>query len=130
MIEFDEVDDDAGRALDVLADQVLRSLEAAGLPAFRSGGGEDASGAEIEVDRGDDAAGGVHVTWRPAAQLVDDAGDALLQGRLSDHAIQRSGAIKFAMKDAIGSVLTVFGFVVDDSEDDMRPASIRVIRKS
>jgi hypothetical protein len=129
MVEFNQVDDEVNRALSALADQVLQSLKSTGLPVFHSNAGEDLSGAEIEVDRGDDAAGGVYVSWRPDSQLVNDASDALLQGRLDDPVIRKSGAIKVAMKDAIGSVLAIFGFVVEDSGDDMRPVSVRVIRK-
>jgi hypothetical protein len=127
--EFDQVDRNVGRTINRLAEDVRYSLDLAGLPVLREGG-VVGHGAEVEVDFGNDAAGGIYVTWQPAERLVESAGNALLQGEFDDICIQQSAAIKTAMKEAIASILESLGFRVDESNDDMRPISIRVTSRA
>ncbi|MFG3002249.1 hypothetical protein [Streptomyces sp. NPDC048340] len=124
MSEFERVEGTVEAALNMLADQVADELELAGLSVLK-GGNADA-GAEIEVDAGEDEAGGVYVTWCPGSQLSLAAAVAVQQGRFDEPMIQHSGTVKRIMLDAISAILQSSRFSVEQSTDDMRPLAIRV----
>jgi hypothetical protein len=108
-----------------LADAVRTELTGAGLPV---GDESDAgfTGAQIEVDLGDDAAGGVFVTWRAGALHVEAANRSLIDGGFDDAAADRTRLIGTTMRDAMVTVLAAAGFDVSPSDDDMRPLALRV----
>ena len=108
-----------------LADAVRTELTAAGLPV-----GDESErggiGAQIEVDLGGDAAGGVFVTWRAGSLRVEAANRSLIDGGLDDEAIRRPGLIATTMREAMITILVDAGFDAAPSDDDMRPLALRV----
>ncbi|MER5739699.1 hypothetical protein ABT117_29065 [Streptomyces sp. NPDC002262] len=126
--EFERVEGDDEAALQGLASQVAEELELAGLTVIREGDVD--AGAEIEIDKGADEAGGVYVTWSPNSRLSLAAAVAVQQGRFDEPAIQHSGMVKRIMREAIFELLRSARFGVERSGDDMRPLSIRVTSSS
>jgi hypothetical protein len=110
-----------------IAEQAREALHMAGLPAFHFGNNERAGGAEIEIDLGDDAAGGVFVAWRPDGRLSQLAAESVRSGQLSHPAIRQAGTVSQIMRDAIILILGSAGFAAEVSDDDMRPLSVRVL---
>jgi len=112
---------DVERALRTdLADAVRSELTGAGLPVG------DESGAEVEVDLGDDASGGVFVTWRAGSLHVEDANRSLIDGGFDDAATRRTDVIGTAMRDSMITILSAAGFEASPSDDEMRPLALRV----
>ena len=123
MVEFDEVVEPVRTERETLADMARNELMFAGLPVPH---GDDGPGAVFEVDFGADAAGGVFVKWHADGRLRTAAAQSVLAGRLTDPAIRRSGRISLIMRDAIISILNEAGYAAEPSDDDMRPAALRV----
>jgi hypothetical protein len=119
------VDNPESAARAALAAAVRAVLVGAGLPVP-----EDADsgehGAQLEVDLGDDAAGGVFVTWRLGAAHVEDTNRSLLDGGFDDAAARRSGIAAVAMRDAMIEILRFEGLDARPSDDVMRPLALRV----
>ncbi|MEW1550635.1 hypothetical protein [Streptomyces tsukubensis] len=124
MDEFEHVESDSEVALEMLASQVAGELELAGLTVLREGNIH--AGAEIDVDTGADESGGIYVTWSTNSRLSLAAALAVQQGRFDDPAIQHSGTVKQIMRKAIFELLQSARFGVEESDDEMRPLSIRV----
>jgi hypothetical protein len=123
--EFETVDD-VERALRTdLADAVRIELTGAGIPV---GDESDAAltGAQIEIDLGDDAAGGVFVTWRAGTLHVEAANRSLIDGGFDDAAARRPSVIATTMRDAMITILDAAGFAAAPSDDVMRPLALRV----
>jgi hypothetical protein len=108
-----------------LADAVRSELTGAGLPV---GDESDAgfAGAEVEVDLGDDASGGVFVTWRAGTLHVEAANRSLIDGGFDDAATRRTDVIATTMRDAMITILRAAAFDASPSDDDMRPLALRV----
>nr|WSX75734.1 hypothetical protein OH826_18860 [Streptomyces sp. NBC_00899] len=126
MSDFINAADDVLADRNQLADQVCRELQLAGIPAFRMVDLVDSVGAEVEVDAGDDEAGGVFVTWRPNPALSQAVAESVRNRELSAPAIRHSGTISSHMRDAIIGILKSAGFRADVADDDMRPMAIHV----
>jgi hypothetical protein len=126
MTGFQHVSLSTEESYNTIATLVYSALEVAGLPAHYHSMGSMMPGAEIEVDTGDDEAGGVHVVWRPSKQLSLAAIELIRQGKLSDPVIEHSGSVKLVMRDAIIAILASAGFTLQPSTDDMRPLAILV----
>jgi hypothetical protein len=109
------------------ARKVRDILIGAGLPVSYSSDEPKPPGVKIEVDLGDDEAGGVFITWRPGAAISQSAVDSIRNGDLENSAIKRSGMVSKMMMGAVFSILQSEGFAVEDLEDDMRPLSVRVL---
>jgi hypothetical protein len=127
MAEFKHVSGDALQSLNLLAELVYGALELAGLPAHLQPKSLSISGAEIDVDTGDDAGRGVYVFWHPHPAVADAAAERVQRRQLSDLIIERSGAISRHMEAAIINILTSAGFDVEESRDGLRPFTVRVI---
>jgi hypothetical protein len=127
MAEFKHVSGDALKSLNLLAELAFGALELAGLPAHLQPKSLSISGAEIDVDTGDDAGRGVYVFWHPHPAVADAAADCVQRHQFSDPIIERSGTISLHMKSAIINILTSAGFEVEESRDDLRPFAVRVI---
>ncbi|MCL8014550.1 hypothetical protein [Streptomyces sp. AS02] len=111
-----------------LADRVCRELTLAGMPAFRDDR-DDQAGAQVEVDTGDDAAGGVFVDWRTDPTLRQAAFDSMQSGDYTAPAIRHDGAVCSHMQKAIIGILTSAGFQAEAAatfDGDLRPLSVRV----
>jgi hypothetical protein len=124
--ELDQVAIEVRTARLEIARTTRDELARAGLP-IRESGGPNSAGAEIEVDFGDDGAGGVFVTWHADSGLTEAAAQSVLAGRLNDPAIQQSGTISTAMRDAMVAILVAARCVAEPSGDDMRPLALRVL---
>ncbi|WP_067812523.1 hypothetical protein [Actinomadura kijaniata] len=117
------------RARDRLAAHARNALAAAGLPLMPSDLEVTlGSGAEIEVDYGADAAGGVYATWRLHPQLARAAAYAIGEETGEDDpALLFSGAVAVAMERALGAILTAAGFTVEEADDEYRPFTLRIV---
>ncbi|MEW1677227.1 hypothetical protein [Streptomyces noursei] len=129
MYDFKHAPADIIAEREKLAEQVQRELELAGVVAFQIDVKVQV-GAEIEVDRGDDAAGGVFVTWKPHPTLSTAAVESLQNGEYQAQAIRHHGTVIMHMRDAIIGILVSAGFRAEISDDDMRPFVVRVWGRS
>lgn len=127
MSGFERVNPEREQVLHGLARDALEELLSAGLPQSVEAEEGISAGITVEVDAGDDEAGGVYLMWRPDERLASAAALAVLEGRLDDPAIRRSAGFKAVMKDAILSILASSGFIVEEAQDDLNPLAVRVL---
>lgn len=115
-------------ALQKLARRVRDELAAAGLPVVAPELDPVlAGGAEVDIDDGDDAAGGVFVAWRTSPRLRACASRAFRREQLDEPALRHSSAIGAAMAQAMAQVLASAGFTVEDTRDEYRTHQLRVL---
>jgi hypothetical protein len=126
MSEFPRVDDTVRVERTSVAEAAREELVHAGLP-LRPEDDLTGPGFDIEVDLGDDEAGGVFVTWHADSSITQAAVQSVAQGRLDDAVVQRSGVMSQAMRDAMIAILNAGGFIAVLSDDDMRPLALRVV---
>jgi hypothetical protein len=108
-----------------LAAAVAAELSAAGLPVGDETG-RGFTGAQLEVDLGGDAAGGVFVTWRAGSLDVEAANRSLIDGGFDDTSLRHTDAVATTMRDAMIGILRDAGYDVRVSDDVMRPLALRV----
>ena len=111
-----------------VAARVREELAAAGLPVAASGaymGMLLGQGAEVTVDDGADATGGVVIRWRCHPVLRERALSAFPR-LVEDPVFLHQAAVEQAMLVAITAVLCSAGFTVIDNPDDMDPMSLKV----
>jgi hypothetical protein len=125
-MEFEYTSSDAAERLTDLADHAHLILVAAGIPAFDSNSPNPSGGAEIEVDTGDDQAGGVYISWSFSRELAEEISGYLLDQEYSQPRIQYSSKIRLAMRDAIITILNAAGLTAGPAEDDIRVFAVRV----
>jgi hypothetical protein len=126
---FERVSADERAGMDVLASRVRDELAAAGLPVLAPGMDPALlGGAEVEVDDGDDAAGGVFVGWWASPRLRACTGRAIRLRELNDPLRRHSSEIAAAMMQAMAAVLSSAGFTVEDANDEYRSHQLRVVR--
>ncbi|WP_308310965.1 hypothetical protein [Streptomyces sp. GbtcB6] len=115
-------------ALDALAWKVRNELAAAGLPVVAPGLDPVlAGGAEVDIDDGADAAGGVFVAWQASPRLRACAMRAFRLKQLDEPVLRHASAVGAAMMQAMAAVLASAGFRVEDAHDDYRPQQLRVL---
>lgn len=115
-------------ALEALAGKVRNELAAAGLPVFAPGLDPVlAGGAEVDIDDGADAAGGVFVAWQTSPRLRACARRAFRLKQLDEPVLRHSSAVGAAMMQAMAAVLASAGFSVEDARDEYRPQQLRVL---
>ncbi|KAA6220660.1 hypothetical protein CP973_00400 [Streptomyces albofaciens JCM 4342] len=125
---FEKVGAEESARLEALASKVRDELAAAGLPVLAPGLNHVlAGGAEVEVDEGDDAAGGVYVDWQAGPRLRECASRALRLGLMDEPVLRRPGQISAAMMHAMAAILSAAGFTVEDPDDEYRPHHLRVV---
>ncbi|WP_326644727.1 hypothetical protein OG884_11070 [Streptosporangium sp. NBC_01755] len=131
---FERVSAEASARLNRLAAQVRNALVTAGLPVLAPElAPQLAAGAEVDVDPGDDAAGGVFVSWQVSPRLRDCALRELKYMRTPPEddaeiaAVRHQGAISRAMMHAMIDVLTSAGFSAADAHEEYRPFALRVL---
>ncbi|ACU72879.1 hypothetical protein Caci_4009 [Catenulispora acidiphila DSM 44928] len=108
---------------------VREELAIAGLPTVGNdehGLHGDVNGVLVEVDEGDDTAGGVILSWACSDRLTDRIVGAVADRRFEDPAIWHAGAVRQAMNAAVVQILTAAGFTVVDNPNDMHPQSLKV----
>src|SRR5258708_34694364 len=84
MAEFKHVSGDALKSLSLLAELVRGALELAGLPVHLQPKSLSISGAEIDVDTGDDARRGAYVYWHPHPAVPEAAAERVQTRQLTD----------------------------------------------
>ncbi|OPG10944.1 hypothetical protein B1R27_00015 [Streptomyces sp. GKU 895] len=125
---FERVSAEESAALEALSWKVRNELAAAGLPVLAPGLNTIlAGGADVEVDDGADAAGGVFVGWTTSPRLQACASRAFRLKQLDDAVLRHSNAVGAAMMQAIAAVLSSAGFSVEDARDEYRPQQLRVL---
>jgi hypothetical protein len=100
-----------------LVQRVCTALTYAGVPAFPSDGVSARPGAAVEVDGGNDEAGGVYVWWKPSPELSRTVVDNLTADRTDDPADQLFLSISLAMRDAMMLILRQSGLRVGPVDD-------------
>ncbi|MGW4461273.1 hypothetical protein [Micromonospora sp. NPDC004704] len=110
-----------------LAAQVRGVLAEAGLPVAAEGDDDYFAGVTVDVDPGDDEAGGVFVLWRPHRRLGNAVVVSVTEQRMDDPVLRHFGAIAEAMRQAIWSILDSAGFTVTDPHTDYRPLQLQVV---
>jgi hypothetical protein len=111
-----------------LASSVACILEDAGIPVTIDQACAGSGGAVVDVDRGDDAAGGVYVSWRPGASLIERANRLLLNEKHDHGDIRFMGQVSESMMLAMLEILRHCGVDATVADDDLRPYSIRVLK--
>jgi hypothetical protein len=125
---FEKVDAGGLADLEAFALRVRDELAAAGLPVLAPGlHSALTAGADVEVDAGADAVGGVFVGWFASPRLRECAVRAVRLKLLDDPVLRHSGQVGVAMKQAMTAVLTSAGFTVLDADDEYRPLQLRVV---
>jgi hypothetical protein len=125
---FERVGAEESAALTKLARRVRDELAAAGLPVVAPELDPVlAGGAEVDIDDGDDAAGGVYVAWQASPRLRDCASRSFRLKQLDDPVLRHSTAVGAAMMQAMAAILTSAGFSVEDARDEYRPQQLRVL---
>jgi hypothetical protein len=125
---FEKVSGDKLAGMEALALRVRNELAAAGLPVLAPGMNPVlASGAEVEVDGGADAAGGIFVGWSASPRLRECAVRAFRLRLMDDPLLRHSSQVGAAMMQAMGAVLASAGFTVEDANDEYRPHRLRVV---
>ncbi|WP_156925742.1 hypothetical protein [Glycomyces arizonensis] len=109
-----------------IASRVSGVLKDAGLPVPTDVELERGPGAVIEVDPGEDAAGGVYITWHVGPELDDRNNRRLLAGELLHDEIGFAGHVSESMMNAIVEILSFKRFDVEVSDEEIRPYSIKV----
>src|SRR5262249_3118721 len=105
--------------MEVLASAVRNELAAAGLPVLPPGLDPVlAGGAEMHIDDGAGAAGGVFVGWPANPRLEACVKRAFGLKQLDDPVRRHSFAIGAAMMQAMAAILTSAGFSVEDAGDE------------
>lgn len=114
-------------ALNALAEDVRDVLAEAGLPTTGDLAPGLRVGVRVEVDPGDDDAGGVWVAWRTHPQMALAAAVCVDEGRFDDPILTRQGDVLEAMQRALLEILTSAGFQASDPEHDYRPYELLVV---
>ena len=124
---FKRVSAEEAERQEALASRVRNELAAAGLPVLTPGLDRVlASGAEVEVDDGNDAAGGVYAGWLISPRLRECASRAFRFRLLDDPVLSHTSEIAAAMMQAMAAVLASAGFAVEDANDEYRSHQLRV----
>lgn len=118
----DEVISDRRR----LADDVCSALRYAGMSAHIMTD-EVMPGAEVEVDPGDDDAGGVFVTWIKSPEFVSAVAAEVASLNQSAPVVALSEDVSRCMRDAIIRLLERFSFRSIPYDDGLRPPSVKVV---
>jgi hypothetical protein len=84
-------------------------------------------GAEVEVDTGDDAGGGVHVHWAVPHSLNNEAISHIMGGDQDHPSVRQSKSIRDLMFQVIMTVLIADGFDVRPSDDGMNAGFIDIL---
>lgn len=113
-----------------LAASVVEALATTGLPVHIAGTTtRQAPGAEVEIDRFADQAGGVFVGWNTSNELVALFEEPLLAEDFEHPAIRLHGAIADAMARALQAILAASGYRVEAAADEYRPFTLRVLSR-
>ncbi|MGX9891316.1 hypothetical protein [Streptomyces sp. NPDC002276] len=126
---FARASDEVLAARNELADQVLRALRQAGLPAFREGAPAtaDRSGAVVRVEPDAEMVSApLSVGWRCDPAMIEAAVDSLTAGDPTAPAVRYPGTIGLHMQGALIKILLSSGLVATPENDTMNPDHVLV----
>ncbi|MBK6017439.1 hypothetical protein [Streptomyces sp. MBT53] len=126
---FARASDEVLAARNELADQVVRALRRAGLPAFREGAPStaDRSGAVVHVEPdAETVPAPVSVSWRCDPAMIEAAVDSLTTGDPTAPAVRYPGTIGLHMQEALIKILLSSGVVATPENDTMNPDHVLV----
>lgn len=118
------VDDEAAARLRDVATRARAALGSAGIPAFDSEASSPDGGASVQVDSGDDAAGGVYVYWVLSRSLTNDINAHIIDKQFTHPTVEYSGVVYGAMRDALLAILSASGFSAELADEDIRPFAV------
>lgn len=98
MSYFERVDETTLAAWNQLAARLREDLAAAGFTLFDQA---STTGVEVEVDPGNDPAGGIFVRWSVSPTLMERIHPAVVRGDHDDPALHHFGVIQKAMEEAL-----------------------------
>lgn len=113
--------------LDRVFDRVTRALDDAGIPWFDDIVLPDHSAAKVVLDDLDGGRG-VYVYWQPSREESAAAVAAHEDGDWDDPEIDRVGSITKGGMARIGEALAAAGILTRETDDDMNPFTLEVIR--
>lgn len=87
---------------------------------------EESGGFVVELDAGDDGAGGVYVSWKNPSSVSSKVGEMIRNKELESPFLAQAARFSSEIQQVLASSLSLRGFLVE-LEDDMRPFGVRVI---
>ncbi|NUR03088.1 MAG: hypothetical protein HOY79_43240 [Streptomyces sp.] len=118
----DRVSEDALRQIRELADLAAATLKSHGF----SLAADEFGGFIVEIDAGDDEAGGVYIKWKSPTAVSSKVTELIRSQELKSPFLAQAAQYSSSMQKALANSLKLSGFLVD-LEDDMRPFGVRVI---
>ncbi|MFD5936318.1 hypothetical protein [Streptomyces sp. NPDC060333] len=112
-----------------LAEQVVKALQDAGLPAFRDMGsdGPDQAGAVVYVEPDAElGSAAVSVGWRCGTAKLQVALDALAAGTSDGSALRYLGMVSLPMQNTMIKILLSAGIIATLNNDTMNPEHVLV----
>ncbi|WP_406173630.1 hypothetical protein [Streptomyces sp. NBC_00996] len=116
--------EDALRHVQELADLAVEALKAHGFNLASEGSG----GLVVEVDAGDDEAGGVYIKWKSPLSISSKVTELIRSQNLESPFLAQATQYSSGMQKALSNALSLSGFLVE-LEDDLRPFGIRVVSR-
>ncbi|WP_431992079.1 hypothetical protein [Streptomyces albogriseolus] len=120
----DHMSEETLRDIRELAELTTMTLKSHGFsPAFG-----DFGGFSVEIDAGDDEAGGVYITWKLPNLISSKVKELIRSQELQSPFLARVAQHSSDMQKTLADSLQLSGFLIEVA-DDMRPFGIRVIRQ-
>ncbi|WP_149547372.1 hypothetical protein [Streptomyces marokkonensis] len=120
----DHMSEETLRGIRELAELTTMTLKSHGFsPAFGEFGGFS-----VEIDAGDDEAGGVYIAWKLPNLISSKVKELIRSQELQSPFLARVAQHSSDMQKMLADSLQLSGFLIEVA-DDMRPFGIRVIRQ-
>ncbi|GLV87893.1 hypothetical protein Slala03_75820 [Streptomyces lavendulae subsp. lavendulae] len=116
-----------------LADEVIRALQRAGLPAFREGesGHQNQAGAVIHVEPdAETMSASVSVEWRCSSDQLHSALEDLTSGLTDTPTTRYPGTISLHMQIPLIKILLLAGIIASPNNDNMNPSHILIFGRT
>lgn len=127
MADFGHVSEPEAEKLYRIARRAKASLRNFGFRANNPPDTSDVGGAVVEVDTGDDPAGGVHVRWSLPKSVNEEVVRHVVAGEVEHPSIAQAEAISDLMSQVIVAVLVADGFDARISDDGMNAGFIDIL---
>ena len=120
----DHMSEETLRGIRELAELTTMTLKSHG---FSPASG-DCGGFYVEIDAGDDEAGGVYIAWKLPNLISSKVKELIRSQELQSPFLARVAQHSSDMQKTLADSLQLSGFLIEVA-DDMRPFGIRVIRQ-
>ncbi|MGA5885349.1 hypothetical protein ACPCK4_23615 [Streptomyces cellulosae] len=120
----DHMSEETLRGIRELAELTTMTLKSHG---FSPASG-DCGGFSVEIDAGDDEAGGVYIAWKLPNLISSKVKELIRSQELQSPFLARVARHSSDMQKTLADSLQLSGFLIEVA-DDMRPFGIRVIRQ-